>query len=208
MSQFLRHLKSVLFIVGLGLGLVMASPAAHAVASDKTFFWSANCVDCATAAAQDLYGVTGKLELLNYEMGDPIMAGNFRSFSYGGSNLVLPFYIGGVITERHQGLWGADTIFAVAGQIDTVPAANRFEIQFDDGLFFQTQADGSWSVCAPSASFYYGGNSCFTFPGNSDFGQAAVFTTTPVPEPGVWAMLAAGLGIVAFMRRRNAAAAV
>jgi len=32
-----------------------------------------------------------------------------------------------------------------------------------------------------------------------------VFSTTPpVPEPGVWAMLCAGLGVLAVMRRRRA----
>lgn len=183
-----------------------ASPAAHAIGTETTFYWSANCQDCASTASVPSFGVTGTLTLLDYELGQEIGSDNFLSFSYSGSNLIRPFFVGGDVTDRGAGRFDLGTVYRVDGRVDAVPAANRFELQFDDGLFFQTQLDGSWSVCAPDAIHYYGGNSCGTFE-PADFGNAAVFATTaPVPEPGVWAMLAAGLGVIGLLRRRSASA--
>jgi hypothetical protein len=95
----------------------------------------------------------------------------------------------------------------VSGSIGELPGPYRFAIIFDDGLFFQTQTDGSWSTCAPKTVggilTYYGGGTCNTFPPTqTDLGNAAAFSSAaPVPEPGVWAMLCAGLGVLACMRR-------
>ncbi len=203
MNALFQLARSIGLAVVFGLGLLMAGSGAQAVGTQTTFHWSGNCEDCASAIGAPSFGVTGALTLLDYEFGDSIHAGNFVSFSYSGSNLVLPFTVGGNVTDRDAGLWSVDTVYWLDGRIDAVPGANRFELVFEDGLFFQTQPNGSWSTCAPDAQFYSGGNSCGTFLAPADFGSAAQFSAAPVPEPGAWGMLVAGLGVLGFWRRRR-----
>jgi len=207
MVQLVRCLKSVFLMAtlfaGIGMGL-------QARASVSVFHLSANCEDCASAAGTSTFGVTGTLTLQNYVPNAEIDAGSFVSFAYGGSNLVDPYTVaGGLTRDPSAGDFDAESAYVISGNIDTTPGPYRFALVFDDGLFFQTQTDGAWSTCAPKTVGgilgYYGGGSCGTFtPTPTDFGGLAAYSAAPVPEPGVWAMLCAGLGVLAVMRRRRA----
>jgi len=196
-----------------GLGFVFT---ANAVAGNTTFYWSATCLDCSAIGNGASTKIFATLTLKDYVLGDPIVGDypsnptpvgvpNFVSFVYGGSNLVNPYtvYDDSTLPNRDLNEYPASE---VSGQINTDPGASNFAVEFDDGLFFRTSSDGAWSTCAPGVDGYYTVPSvCFpTAP--ADFGNAAVFTTA-VPEPGAWAMLVGGLGLVAFMRRRRKASA-
>jgi hypothetical protein len=206
MRAIARCLKSA-FVAALLVGGLGTSLQAQAVAANtqQVFYFTANCDDCANAIDRNDYPVTGTLVLQNYTPGTNIEFENFLSFSYGGSNLVDPYTVAkGAIPDFDKGIFNTD-FATVAGKIASTAGPYRFELVFDDGLFFQSENTGDWSTCAPKDGGYYGGGSCFTLPPTpTDFGTAAVYSmAAPVPEPGAWAMLCAGLGLVAFMRRRR-----
>lgn len=221
MNPFIRLVKSLLLAASLGLGLASAPAQAVVGTNFSTFYWSGDCLDCTSLGAPGSTGVSGVLTLKDYTQGTPIVIDNFESLSYSGSNLVYPFSVTKLVDidgfpddgNPATNDFAASSIYYIAGKIESVPGPSGFEIVFDDGLFFETQTTGSWSLCAPGINAfglpgYYGGFSCDAGPVvPADFGNAAVFTTTPVPEPGEWAMLLAGLGLIGFMRRRRAASA-
>jgi PEP-CTERM motif len=212
MVTTLRIFRSILLAFGLfsGMGLLTQAQAVTTGPILSTFDWVGSCSDCTTFGNPLNNIVTASLTLQDYTPGDEIHIGNFVSFSYSGSNLVNPYTVAvGLDTSAYAGIFGTD--FAqVAGNIQTLPGGNRFELVWDDGLHFQTQANGLWSTCAPGPgplgnTIYAGGNSCqaFIFSLHADTGSGGTFTTTPVPEPGVWAMLCMGLGVLAVVGRRR-----
>ena len=209
MSLLERYWKPA-FIAALLFGGLGISLQAQAVAANtqQTFDFAGNCTDCAAAAGGGSYPVTGTLILQNYTPGTDIAFENFLSFSYHGSNLVDPYTVAASVApdgqDRANGIFSA-AFASVAGNVGSTKAAYRFELVFDDGLFFQSQNNGSWSTCAPKGDTYYGGDSCGTFPPvPSDYGATSTYSSAAaIPEPGAWAMLCAGMGLVAFMRRRR-----
>jgi PEP-CTERM motif len=202
-SRFLQALVLAFSLLG-GLGAASHAQAVTTPPVLSTFDWVGSCSDCTSFGNPGNNIVSARLTLQNYTPGDDIDMGHFVSFSYFGSNLVNPYTVAvGVTQSREDGLFSAD--FAqVAGSIGAVPAPHRFELMFDDGLHFQTQPDGTWSTCAPGADYYSGTCFAFTFTTHSDYGTGGTFSAAPVPEPGVWAMLCAGLGLLAVVRRRRA----
>ncbi|MEZ5640163.1 MAG: PEP-CTERM sorting domain-containing protein [Burkholderiaceae bacterium] len=217
-NPFARWMRSMAVVAGLLCGLATGP---QAVAAESVYHWSGTCLDCGPAFAN----VAGVLTLQDYTPGSFFEEGDliggfvpfdtFQSFSYGGSDLVdsyvveAPFFL--AASAASPAVLQQPNVFNVAivrGQIPDVansPAPGFLEIEFDDGLFFRAAIDGAWSTCAPGLGVYYSTRPvCFP---DADFGTASVFSTTPIPEPGIWLMLVAGLGVVGVMRRRRDVAA-
>ena len=195
----------VLIAIGL-LGshfLVVPAQAVAQVPVLSTFEWVGNCSDCTAIGNGSSTVVSGTLVLQDYTLGDAISAAHLVSFSYSGSNLVDPY----TVTPDNS-------VYYMAGNIDSAQGPGRFELAWDDGLHFETQTTGAWSTCAPGInpktglSVYYGGSNCdFGRSINTDFGTGGTFSTAAVPEPGIWALMGAGLGVIAVVRRRRQRAA-
>ena len=203
-SRFLQALVLAFSLLG-GLGAASQAQAVTTAPVLSTFDWVGSCSDCTSFGNPGNEIVSARLTLQNYTPGDDIDMGHFVSFSYFGSNLVDPYTVAvGAEFSFADRIFNTD--FAqVVGNIGAVPSPHRFELVFEDGLHFQTQTDGTWSTCAPGGSGYASGTCvAFVFTTHSDFGSAGTFSAAPVPEPGVWAMLVAGLGMLAVVRRRRA----
>jgi hypothetical protein len=202
-SRFFRSLLLAFSLLG-GLGASSQAQAVTAAPVLTTFDWVGYCEDCTTFANSSNRVINARLTLVDYTPGDDIDMGHFVSFSYFGSDLVDPYTVAvGVEPSFVDRVFNTDST-QVAGNIGALPAPHRFELVFEDGLHFQTQPDGTWSTCAPGANYYSGTCSGFFFTTHSDYGSGGTFSAAPIPEPGVWAMLVAGLGVLAVVRRRRA----
>ena len=203
-------LRSLAVAAGLAAG---AAGSAQATPLQQTYYFNANCSDCAVAANSATYGVLGTLVLQGYAAGDAITESNFVSFTYSGSNLIPGFTVN-LVDYTVVGGPGPVTagVFALSGAIpDPLPSAAEFEIAFGDGLGFRSEADGSFFVCGPGVAKYYA-NDCSAFY-NNDQGTGTYSTVNSVvlgpngpgtvPEPGT-ALLAA-LGLLAAVTRKRAA---
>ncbi len=206
MQDFLRWARRAALIAASTVFLGMTQQAAATtVAPLSVFQFNANCTDCATAAGSGSFAVSGTLSLIDYALGDAITINNFHSFVYNGSNLVDSYTVGegdGSTVNNYL----ASTVYQIAGSIGPGVGPKRFEIEFVDGLFFQSQTTGSWSTCAPKGGVFYGGGQCFTFPVTpTDFGSSSSYSGAAlVPEPESWAMMGLGLAIVLGWQRRRA----
>lgn len=173
-------------------------------AGSVTYFFSGDCSSCAIASGSASFPVMARLTLQDYVPGDSIDAHNVQSLWYTGSNLVDMFTLTGPTETLSAGrVFDATSITSAGGQLGpqaSVPLA--FNVEFANGLFFRTAADGSWSVCGPKGNGYSAG--CFE--GGADVGTGR-WMITQVPEPSVALLLAGGLAALALLRRRMATAA-
>lgn len=180
--------------------------AAWAQASTVTYFFSGDCSSCATEAGRSSFPVLARLTLQDYVPGEAIEADNVLSLWYTGSNLVDMFALSRPTATVASGRpFSADTITAVAGQLGPIAGLPlAFGVDFGDGLFFRTGADGSFSVCAPKGSGFFGGDACFSTGADVGTGRWMI-DAAPVPEPSAALMLAAGIAALGLLRRRRAA---
>ena len=205
-----QALRALAVAAGLAAGAAGSAQAALVV-QQSTYYFNANCTDCAVASNSATYGVLGTLVLQNYTAGDAITESNFVSFTYSGSNLIPGFTVN-LVDYTVVGGTGpvSSMVFALSGAIpETLPSAAEFEIGFGDGLGFKTHADGSFFVCGPGVVKYYA-NDCSAFY-NNDMGTGSFSTVNSVvlgpggqgtiPEPGT-ALLAA-LGLLAAVTRKR-----
>lgn len=195
--------------LGLAAALLTAGLSGGAHAALTTIAFSGNCVDCAAAANQASYPVTGTLVLDNYTLGTAIDAGNFVSFTYNGSNLVQPYYVAGQNAATDDGVAATFDYQLLAlnppsGSVGG-PGGNQLHLMFWDGFNFNAGSSGDWDTCGPDATGQASA-SCSFLQNNADFGNGATFTASdappdvPVPVPATaWLV---GLGLLAVTRRR------
>ncbi len=168
-----------------------------------TYFFGGDCSTCAAASGSVGFPVMARLTLQDYVPGSAIEARHVQSLWYTGSNLVDMFTLTGPTDTLSAGrVFDAASITSAGGQLGpmaSVPLA--FSVEFADGLFFRTAADGGWSVCAPKGNGYSSG--CFE--GGADIGTGR-WMITQVPEPSIALLLAGGLAALALLRRRMATA--
>ena len=117
-----------------------------------------------------------------------------------------------------QLIFGAGGLAAsvTGAHIHEGPAGSNGPVVFDfaDDILQAMQGDGSWTAAAFTqsgpgaldltdllAGGYYVNIHNAVFPGGEIRGQ--LLQVTAVPEPGTWAMLAAGLGLVGLIARRR-----
>lgn len=172
--SLLNHLRNLVLAAS---ALALAVPAS-ASRIDFTFDFSGVCTDCNQSTHAP---ATATLVLNgNYVIGATIVAADFVTFTYNGSDLLVPFTI-----------LPTDPGFFVTGAIpnDLPGTAN---ITVDNGTWGFNSisgggSDGSWSVVNTSLG---------------DFGTAHTWSSTAVPEPATVALLGLGLASVAFLGRR------
>lgn len=139
----------------------------------STLFFSGNCTDCAIEAKLPSYAVTGTLVLQDYVLGNQILAPNFFSFSYGGSNLLPQYDI------------SALSLLSVSGLISfALPSANVFHVT-GATHYFDLSSTGSWNTGRHI---------------NQDMGNSGAFA---VPEPATMLLMGAALAAAGLARRRR-----
>ena len=175
--------------------IFLAGHMSSAFAATATYYFNGTCDDCVLT---DGTGLIGTLVLEDYIEGTEINLGHFVSFSYVGSDLVVPY-----VVDPPVELYVNFEAYAIAGAIGPAFAAPyNFQLDFDDGLRFKTTISGDWYTCAPGAGGYYSGT-CDDVIGN-DYGTGT-WSTTPgaVPIPAAaWLFGSALLGLAAVKRKK------
>lgn len=160
-------------LLALSLLLFALLTPASGAAVTQEYSWSGVCSDCDGTS-------TASLLLAGYTPGNPIVLENLVSFTYNGSNLLAAFTI------------NQSNLSGINGTIPaSLPGSTSFSIQSNDGHQF-------FSTSNPQTNFWCAGNSC-----DSDFGGTNSFVLAGVPEPGTVALVATGLGVLGFARRRR-----
>ncbi|MCC6245812.1 MAG: PEP-CTERM sorting domain-containing protein [Gemmatimonadaceae bacterium] len=188
----MHALRNTMFGAILGATMLVAGNPRTADAQVLSVWnFTGNCIDCATAAGQPTYPVTATLTLQDY-LGGALADENFVSFAYNGSNLFSAF------TAGSGGTFGWN--FGKSGNLTA--ATQTLYLSFGDILEF-TMDGNDWALCdyrttRPTQS------ACDAL-SSADFGTGsfAPATTSTVPEPGTYALMAAGLGALAIVRRRR-----
>lgn len=161
------------------IGLISLPAQAIAVAPPPlTLFFSGICEDCASRSNPLDHRVTAKLVLQNYLQGSAISAANFVSFSYDGSNLLLPYTI------------LPSSLLRVSGNIPfALPSAFDFHVTSADH-YFDLLIGGRWDTGVPPRT-------------SADTGGSGSLGPTAVPEPATMLLMGAALAAAGLARRRR-----
>ena len=201
MMRFATAVRGAIAAAVVMGGLSVAVPA------DASVVWSftGNCEDCAAAAGTQMYEVTAELELTDYVEGTALSDENFVSFSYSGSNLMLPYT---VVPELFPVRLSSPTIgvahqfYSMSGNISN-GGSQSLELMFGDGLEFTLGTEGNWFTCGTNGNGYY--EVPCSWMNNNDYGGQGQLSRVvdPVPAPAAVALLGIGLGGFGFARRRR-----
>lgn len=181
------------------LGAATTSQATSPV--NQTFLFFGDCLDCTLNSPPGAPMATLELSSF-YVPGSELDPGVFVRFSYVGSDLVDPYTVVPPPDDApfEPGQFGLDSI---SGSMDASPGPKNVLIGFGgDGLRFESMSSGSWYTCAVGPRGYYSGTCDFL--NNSDFGRQGSWNQ-PIPEPGTYALMALGLGVLGLATRRRRA---
>lgn len=201
------------YVGGAMLGALL-SVGASTVVQAQTSVWnfSGNCLDCIDQGDASNGPVTAKLTLTGY-LGGALNDNHFVSFVYNGSNLILPYEVN---TNNFGGMMGM-----LSGG-----SSQTFSLIFGESGFFMLGAfmaleeevqpqPGMWATCPDDSEQLPSLLNCINdgvdeeeeaMLRSADYGDQGVFvleSTTTVPEPSTYALMAVGLGVMGVVTRRR-----
>lgn len=195
----MRVMRTWFAAAALGTAMLMAGDTAHAqLPNISVWNFTGNCVDCALAAGQASYEVTATLTLEDY-VGGRLGDENLVTFTYNGSNLFSAF-TAGIGPQFGWGLGNfgnltasSQSLYLIFGDVLT------FTMDGNDWALCDFRTQAAAQTCNALSSADYGTGS-FTL-------QSTQPPSTAVPEPGTYALMAAGLGALLLVRHRKRARA-
>lgn len=174
-------------------GLVTATPKAATAQDYSVWRFDGYCIDCSNAAEAPVFA-TATLVLKDYLAGEDLTFDNFVSFAYDETNLIP----GGFSVN----LGNFDGIYGV---LFDVPFTNQswMRLSFNTYEAFRTHNDdvGTWEACVGDWV-----SNCWDA---ADYGNEGTWTLvrdgdpSVVPEPGTYALVAVGLGMLIAFRRHS-----